>query len=548
MINWLKKTLGIKPDEKNLLAHYYYQNEFIRNSSSFKITRIEPAETLIFLNVFQTNAAQIEIKSLHTTKHLDLIKLPENKHDKTIFHLRNKKYQNITLTIDKKEAILELNDLNIGSIFSKSPRKEKKTSNERKLVQPILDKSLSNNQKEDIIIFKTNQRIDVEKKFENSKYGISLSDSNQWIVPPIYDQILFDYADDFEKRYAPKDHIDVPYFLAYKDEKNKEHRFYFLRLNSITLVLKVKSLLGLKTVWGEFYQYKVGNKIGYIKGNGEQILETESDENADFNNSNSSLITWNKIKGNYEILHLIKEKKIPLELEGNVKILYPFQEDYTVIESNDKLGLINLLGDVTVPCNFEEIGDIVNHKAIAKLDSGYGVITTSNKKVVEFKYDEITYSQSIDSYLTKIKDKYGLVTGEGTEILPPEYDEITKINSTKNIFRVKKGEYCGFANLDKITQIFYDDTPPFFGYTQYSEGLLRVKRNGKIGFLDENLNEIIPCKFSEGSVSKNGKILVMFENSLKFINSVGEEIDYNPVLAMNYNFENDERIRSFKIL
>jgi hypothetical protein len=548
MINWFKKTLGIKPDESNFVAHFYYQNEFVRDQLSpngFKITRIEPVEILIYLNVFHTNAAQVEIKSLHSSKRLDLIKLPVASANSTVFHLKNEKYDDITLTISENDAILEFNELNFGSIFSKIPIENEEVAQKKESSKPYEDIPQYESRKDDIIIFKTTEKIDVEKKFKNSKYGIIISDSNEWIVPAIYDQMSLEYPDYYEKRYTPKDQIDIPYFSAWSDDKSKIDQFFFLRLNNKTLLLKVDSLLGLSTNWGDFYQFKVANKIGYIDSNGELILETESDENADFNNSNSSLVTWNKIDGNYELLHLIQKKKIPFELNKKVKILYAFQEDYTVIESNGKLGLINLLGDITVPCEFEEIWDIINQKAIAKLNLKYGIISVLNKKITDFKYDDIVYVEKIEGYLININEKYGLITSEGSEILPAQYDEISQIHSTKNVYRVKEGEKIRFATSNKISRLFYDDTLAYFGYTKFSEGLLRVKRNGKIGYINEALDEIIPCVYNEGSVVKDGKILVMIDKSLRFINITGKIIDYNPELAMKYTFENDERLRSF---
>lgn len=550
MINWFKKTIGIKPDERNLLAHFYYQNEFVRNTlypNNFRITRIEPVEVLIYLNVFQTNAAQIEIKSLHSTKCLDLIKLPVNIENKTIFYLKNEKHDNLTLTIDVKNAILEFNELNAGSIFSKYPIENKETNSEKESPKNIDNNSPTEIQKDEIVIFKITAKIDVEKKFDNGKYGIIISNSGKWIVPAIYDNITLEYPDYYEQRYTPKDRINIPYFSTWLDDKNETDHFYFLKLKTITLLLKTDSLLGIKTNWGNYYQFKLANKIGFINSEGKTILETESEDNADLNNSNSTLITWNKIDGNYEILHLLKKKRIPLELNKDIKILYAFQEDYAVIEYRDKLGLINLLGDITVPCEFEEIDDIKNQKAIAMLNSKYGIISTLNRKVTDFKYDQIFYRESIPGYLTQINENCGLITSDGFEILPSIYDDISKLYSTKNYYRIKKGENIGYATSNKITPLIYDNTQPFFGYTQFSEGLLRVKKKGKIGYIDEDLNEVIPCIYNEGSIAKNGKILVMKSDTLMFINTVGKTIDYNPQLAMKYSFENDERLRSFNL-
>ena len=39
----------------------------------------------------------------------------------------------------------------------------------------------------------------------------------------------------------------------------------------------------------------------------------------------------------------------------------------------------------------------------------------------------------------------------------------------------------------------------------------------------------------------------MVENSLRFINTSGKFIDFNPELAMKYVFENDERLKNFTL-
>ncbi len=126
--------MGYKPEKRTLIGQYYFQSEFSRKVNlSVNINRIEPVEVLVYLNEYQGDSAKIEIKSLHSHMFLHLMRFPVKKELHTVYHLKNEKYNDIVFAINKDEAILEIESLKAGSIFSKvNPSKRTNTEPEGK--------------------------------------------------------------------------------------------------------------------------------------------------------------------------------------------------------------------------------------------------------------------------------------------------------------------------------------------------------------------------------------------------------------------------------
>ena len=65
----------------------------------------------------------------------------------------------------------------------------------------------------------------------------------------------------------------------------------------------------------------------------------------------------------------------------------------------------------------------------------------------------------------------------------------------KEITGVKKGMKFGFINRNNkvITEYIYE----FIGHDWYMDGLTEVRRDGKIGYVNEQAMEVIPCIYDE---------------------------------------------------
>lgn len=138
-------------------------------------------------------------------------------------------------------------------------------------------------------------------------------------------------------------------------------------------------------------------------------------------------------------------------------------------------------------------------------------------------------------------DMYGVINKKGEIIVPLEYCYITDFRSNLAIAYqddlneedecIREGLIDTKGNL--LTPIIFDsmDTKMFDGGyniyegTDFTCGLLRVKLNGKFGFINQNGKMVIPAEYDDaGSFYSEGYAWVKKEDKWIKINTVGEII------------------------
>ena len=78
----------------------------------------------------------------------------------------------------------------------------------------------------------------------------------------------------------------------------------------------------------------------------------------------------------------------------------------------------------------------------------------------------------------------------------------------------KDGEYGRWIAIDKDQNILYDVMPFDNGPDYFMEGLVRVKRNGKIGYANKYGQIVISCEYAFASWFENGRAEVTYEATL----------------------------------
>jgi len=131
------------------------------------------------------------------------------------------------------------------------------------------------------------------------------------------------------------------------------------------------------------------------------------------------------------------------------------------------------------------------------------------------------FSQDMYS-VVKIKEegnyKYGAVLNDGTVLLPLEYDYLT-YNGL--VFIYGQNEKYGFMDRSGkiITNAIFED----FAY-ESSEGLIRVKKNNKWGFVDQFGNTKINFLYTKVCNFYDGLALVETENAVLTIDKSGKTV------------------------
>jgi hypothetical protein len=168
--------------------------------------------------------------------------------------------------------------------------------------------------------------------------------------------------------------------------------------------------------------------------------------------------------------------------------------------------------------NSESIDDI--EVSTADVPSDYpSIVIDPNGNVkaqLEQHYETV---MDINSGFYKLKDhgKYGLADAAGKIIQRPKYDEILFKNQN-GLIRIKKDNKIGFLNLKGLEVL----APKYTNIEEPSEGLIKVETDGLYGFLNaNNLKEVTPCVYTYIYNKKDGKYKAMKGNQEFFLNEDG---------------------------
>lgn len=207
------------------------------------------------------------------------------------------------------------------------------------------------------------------------------------------------------------------------------------------------------------------------------------------------------------------------ELEG-IKIITNDSENNTIngleIMRNELWGYINNNGKEFIPCIYKNRLSFKEGLAWIKNENRYGFINEKGMAIVPIVYENV---RGFNEGLAAVKQngKWGFVNKIGREIIPCIYEDSLDFN--EGLAAVKVDGKWGFINKDNIVVIDFCDsinphyvkngvsivrggpnsnyglvdrtgnnlTPFVYPYAlEFSEGLSRVKLNGKYGYIDYN--------------------------------------------------------------
>ena len=169
-----------------------------------------------------------------------------------------------------------------------------------------------------------------------------------------------------------------------------------------------------------------------------------------------------------------------------------------------------------------------------KQNGQYGLINLSGKKILDCKYDKIEAIKGIENSLLIEKDgKVGLCNSDGNIIIDVNYKNISALGEDyKNGYIVtnEDGKY-GVIDVNKtiILEPEYDDILPVYGNGKYV-----VKENGKYELIDKEKQVLISDGFDEIEeingeqviIKKNGKYGVINLEKEEIISTNYDELDY----------------------
>lgn len=201
-----------------------------------------------------------------------------------------------------------------------------------------------------------------------------------------------------------------------------------------------------------------------------------------------------------------------------------FKNEKAYIEEDGLFGFIDKQGNITRP-HYQWISDFNEYGiAIVQLNNQYGLINANNETILEPKFDQLLYAGK-NIFIVVKNNLYGYYSGKGCFMSEVNYDfkkEKTAAYYTNGfILRLLKKEQQAF--MDGNGRISID----FGVYDEIafaSQGLIKVKRKNKYGFVNRKLNLVIPYKYDQAEDFKDSLAIVKRKSKMYLLSLTGEEL------------------------
>lgn len=187
-----------------------------------------------------------------------------------------------------------------------------------------------------------------------------------------------------------------------------------------------------------------------------------------------------------------------------------FSEGVATVTSSDNMGAINTSGEIVIPFAYDIIWDcsdgmlrtyngeytILGSGTRNPGDGKYGFISKDGTNIIECEFDE-AYNFSCGRAFVKKDGKWGCIDTDGNLVIPYQYSNVYVFS--EDIALVTFGKALDWGSY------FYIDLNGNTVYTgmeegkSFSNGLARVKLNGKYGYIDKEGNLVISATWDNAA-------------------------------------------------
>ncbi len=238
--------------------------------------------------------------------------------------------------------------------------------------------------------------------------------------------------------------------------------------------------------------------FGYIYKNNDELILEPIYKNIELIKSGVGIIRTRNDK--YGLIN--KQYRIILEPKYDLIITHNPYDIFIVSifdnKDNSISGLVNLKGEIVIPCIFDWIETLDNGCFIAhKNEKGNILINSYGEKITNY-YTHITYLKKEKIFLIEDNDKFGFTNTKGKITIEPELDE------------VYSGNFSSYGHKPNDTShkyLFFNDI----------EEPIKVKKDNKYGFIDKRGSYLLYPKYNYISyqeyISKNVYLYLIAEDS-----------------------------------
>lgn len=204
---------------------------------------------------------------------------------------------------------------------------------------------------------------------------------------------------------------------------------------------------------------------------------------------------------------------------------------------NGKWGIVNREGEKIISYKYDDLTEYNDTVFVAKYNGKYGIITYEDKPLIDFKCDRINMQPFGNASYLEIDGKIAVANSHYKQVTEPLFgvsilDHFDKDGCAS--LRNASTSKCGLVEVETgktLIPFEYDEIGC------YSEGLVRVCKNEKWGYVNKKGNVIIPLKYNDAKDFSEGLAFVgdfyankickgglMTENHYGFIDKTGNVV------------------------
>ena len=233
-----------------------------------------------------------------------------------------------------------------------------------------------------------------------------------------------------------------------------------------------------------------------------------------------------RISGGYKIplfpeglVAVVKNNKIGfIDMQGNVKIPFNFYYsefwfNYTslsscvfneglaaMMNSGKKWGYIDKTGKVVIPYVYDGAALFHQGSAIVEKGNSLGLIDKNNNVILPFEFENGVFTGNV--YVMCQNNKWGVYSPQGQCITPCQYEQL--ITFFEGYATVVKDGKKGL--IDEQGQVVIPCDYKSVLYDVFSQLVYVENENGKRGFLDTNNQVVLPIEFDDVGALENGQL------------------------------------------
>lgn len=197
-------------------------------------------------------------------------------------------------------------------------------------------------------------------------------------------------------------------------------------------------------------------------------------------------------------------------------------EEYCWDTYRYKYGFINNIGQIKIPCIYDQVSNFSEGLCFVKKNNYWGAIDKNGSIVIQFIFDYISLI-NFQEGLAAVKkdDKWGFVNSKGEVAIPFIYDDYHFGYRFVNGFAaVKFNGYWGFVDKSGKTTVpfIYEQWSAYENESIFSDSMAAVKKGGKWGYVNVEGKVVVPFIYDSVKPFFNGMACVSLNGKFGYLN------------------------------